>query len=402
MAKPCFDAETTPLLKKNFTCEGLNLRDEENEESTVRYQIGGVLANENNKIIGYNMAKLNGFRALWYIKDSVFCSAGLWWNVLGYLVICGCCAGLVFLNRRFGYTFGKLCDPKNIETLDHISGYFSFVVAILLGMYVSNGAARWWAMRDECLGGLWTATNDIILLLATRCRTKEDRVMKEKILRLCLLSHRLLYAKARQKESPSDLQGIVDSGLMTPDEAARLQDETAKAQLVWVWISTIFVEMKKSGKIDHWFLGKLETLCAKATNSILTAFSYLHTQIPFNYVHLLVTNVILSNFLLVSKCGFVIGGAEIQHPTNHFLLVAQLLESIIVPFMYHAILGLVGELENPFGTDEVDFPCLSYHVVIRNECETYIRMGESIPDSLLDFMEAGKVPVAKAKEPEDD
>lgn len=345
------------------------------------------------------MAKLNGFRALWYMKDSIFCSAGLWLNLLGYVIICGCCAGLVFANRRFGYGFGRLAAPENIKTLEHISGYFSFVVAILLGMYVSTGAARWWDMRNGCLGGLWSAINDVILLLSTRCRSKDDRPMKEKILRLCLLSHRLLYAKARHKESPEDLQGIVNSGLMTPDEAAALNGETAKAQIVWVWISMIFIEMKKSGKIDHWFLTKLELLCSKANTSILAVFSYVHTQIPFTYVHLLVTNVILSNLLLVTKCGFVIGGAEIHRPTNHFLLMAQMLESIIVPFMYHAILGLVGELENPFGTDEVDFPCLSYHVVIRNECETYIRKGESIPDSLLDFMEAGKL---SENVPEDD
>mmetsp|Transcript_105415 Transcript_105415/g.186689 ORF Transcript_105415/g.186689 Transcript_105415/m.186689 type:complete len:391 (-) Transcript_105415:137-1309(-) len=388
MAKEECDAETTPLLKKNFACEKLDLC----EDSLVKYQKAGVLDNPNNKIMGYNMAKLNGVHALWYMKDSIFFDPHLFGNLIGYGIICGCCAGMVFANRRSGYSFGKLCDEDNIKTLEQISGYFSFVVAIMLGMYVSTGASRWWAMRNTCLGGLWTAINDINLLLATRFRSHEDRPMKEKVLRLCLLSHRLLYAQARDREGPEFLQGIIDCGLMTPEEAAILKDEPAKAQIVWVWISAIFVELKKAGKFDHWVLGTLEGSCAQAMNSIIKAFSYIHTLIPFNYAHLLATNVILANSLLVVKCGFVIGGEEIQKgPRNHFHLLAQLLECMIVPFMYHAILGLVGQLENPFGTDEVDFPCLSYHVVIRDEAETVIRMGESSPDSLLDFMESGEL-----------
>lgn len=387
MLKKDIDAETTPLLKKNFACESLRLL----EGPTVKYQESGVLDNDKNKVIGYNTAKLNGFRSLWFMKDSIFLSAYLWWNLLGYVLMCGFCAGMVLANRKSGYTFGRIADKENIETLEHISGYFSFVVAILLGMCVSTAATRWWAMRNDCLGDLWSAISDINLLLATRFRSQRDRAMKEKILRLCLLSHRLLYAKARGNEGPASMQGIIDCGLMTPDEAASLKDETGKAQIVWVWISTIFVEMKKSGKFDHWLLGKLETSCSRATNAIIKSFTYIHTQIPFNYVHLLVTNVILSNALLVMKCGFVIGAEEMLTSSNHFLFAAQLLEVVIVPFMYHAILGLVSELENPFGTDEVDFPCLSYHVVMRNEGEIFIRKGESAPDSLLDFMESGKL-----------
>mmetsp|Transcript_100951 Transcript_100951/g.175270 ORF Transcript_100951/g.175270 Transcript_100951/m.175270 type:complete len:406 (+) Transcript_100951:148-1365(+) len=402
MAKEECDAETTPLLKKNFACEKLDLC----EDSLVKYQKAGVLDNPNNKIMGYNMAKLNGVHALWYMKDSIFFNARLWWTALAYTIICGCCAGLVLANRRAGYRFGRLSAAENIKTLEQISNYFAFVSAIMLGMYVSLSVSRWWEMR-QCLNGLWNAINDIMLLLSTRFPSKKDRPMKEKVLRLSLLSHRLLYAKARKLEGPETFQGILDCGLITPDEVEALKDETAKAQVVWVWISTILVQLKKSRRIDNIVLGTLEGLCSKATNSILTSFSYIHTQIPFNYVHLLVTNVILANFLLVAKCGFVIGGEEMHRRPNKFLFMAQLVECIIVPLMYHAILGLACELENPFGCDEVDFPCLSYHVIIRNECETFIRMGESPPDTLLDVMEEGKLVAAqdtdkKDEEEEDD
>lgn len=387
MAKHEIDAETTPLLKKNFACESADVC----EDSVITFQNAGLLDNPNKQIIGYNMDKLNGFRALLYLKDSVFGKASLWWSTLGYAMICFCCAALVVANRRSGYQFGRLSTSGNIKTLEQVSSYFSFVSAIMLGMYISLTVSRWWEMR-KCVRSLWSAIDSISLILATRFSSKNDRQMKEKVLRLGLLSHRLLYAKARKREGPETFQGMLDVGLITPEEIEALKDETAKAHIVWVWICTIFVELKASRRIDSVLFGRLESFCSQATNSMLSSFSYIHTQIPFNYVHLLVSNVILANLLLVAKCGFVIGGEDMHREPNKFVFMSALLECTSMPFMYHAILQLADELENPFGIDEVDFPCLSYHVTIRNECESFIRTGESPPDGLFDVvLEEGRL-----------
>jgi hypothetical protein len=45
--------------------------------------------------------------------------------------------------------------------LEFLHGLLPF----LLGFYLSIAVARWWAIRNDCIGALWGAVDDLCLLL---------------------------------------------------------------------------------------------------------------------------------------------------------------------------------------------------------------------------------------------
>jgi len=383
-------SETTPLLKcldTNFKSE----KEQTGDHPLLTFQKGnlfGVQDTQDDKVLKYSMSRLGSWWALLYYKDTFFVDKELWKIVSVHVVICIVMCCTVYLNVYTGFHLGRLASDKNLEALSSVAACISVVVGFLLGMFVSGSVSRWWSMRNGCLGGLWGAVDDLTLILSAHMPNKRDRAAKENVLRLSLLSVRLLFAQAQGKESWEDLQQIVDRGLMTPEEKEALLGMPSKPQVVWVWIAQTLHELADAGKIKYKevMMPELDMLCARARGSIGGAFAYTDTQVPFNYVHLLVVSVFLSNITLSVKCGLIMGREffHVHGDGSYYVAFAQLLQVIIVPFVYSAFLKINEQLESPFGNDPMDFPALSYHVYMRDECHAFIRSGENMPKSVLE------------------
>mmetsp|Transcript_84986 Transcript_84986/g.237374 ORF Transcript_84986/g.237374 Transcript_84986/m.237374 type:complete len:262 (-) Transcript_84986:347-1132(-) len=259
----------------------------------------------------------------------------------------------------------------------------------MVSMFVTTLFGRWWSIRKDGVGGLWGAIDDLMLILSIQLPGKEHREVKERILRLGLLSHRLIYAQAQGMESREDLQKFSDVGLLTIEELEILSKETAKAQVVWVWIGQVIHQLALKDKLPFrdLVLPKLNELCVKARGSIGIIFSYTDTQVPFAYVHLLVLSIILSNSLIAVKCGLAIGFAAGDHSDINTVpmikIVVQVFQLAVIPFLYHAFVHMGLELANPLGFDYMCFPGYSYHVWMRNENMSFVRAGERTPLHLL-------------------
>merc|ERR1712070_71339 len=129
---------------------------------------------------------------------------------------------------------------------------------------------------------------------------------------------------------------------------------------VWVWICRILHELAAKGKIKNKLVmvPELDALCAKARGCIGATFAITDTQLPFQYIHLLMYVTIVSNMLVAVKCGVMIGfmltvdDSDSENKTDVAVIIGvYAFELLFVPFMYHAFLRLCAQVENPLGDD---------------------------------------------------
>ena len=119
-------------------------------------------------------------------------------------------------------------QQKTFEALARWCGkmYSELPLTFLLGFYVSLVVKRWW--EQYCFLP-WP--DSLALSLRGHIRGGEDleqnRVMRRTVLRYCLLSYILCIRRvsSRLRRRFPSTQEIINSGLMRPDEAARIGEE---------------------------------------------------------------------------------------------------------------------------------------------------------------------------------
>merc|ERR1719359_651973 len=141
------------------------------------------------------------------------------------------------------------------------------------------------------------------MLLSVKCPDPSDAPFKETILRLGLLSHRLVYYEARGQEDREHLQHLIHVGLLTEEELDAPDGQTVKSQLVLVWIGRLYSQLGANRQWSAQFLATLNDQLRRARSAIGKIFAYCTTQLPYQYVHLLSFCVLLCSLLITSKCG---------------------------------------------------------------------------------------------------
>jgi len=193
------------------------------------------------------------------------------------------------------------------------------------------------------------------------------------------------------------LGGLVKQQLLTDDEKRKLEELVSKPQAMWIWIAGIFQRLAEGGKLSSRLLTVIYGICARARASVgrgRGAFSYLDTQLPFPYVHLLSVLVHLNNLAIAVKCGALAAVAvwnlmrseahgPVSDAENIQILTLQGLLCIGAPALYHAVLEEAARLGDPFGDRFQDFPRRAYHVWMRSEFEALQAAGERPPDEAL-------------------
>jgi len=342
------------------------------------------------KLIKYS-DDVGTFKALMFVSGTVLMSKGLWRSCAIYWVIAALCSIGAYVAQQNIIKRGQQV-PDFSESFETMANYFTALIGFMISMFVTTLFGRWWAVRTDGLGGLWGAVDDLIVILSIHMPSRNDRAIKERILRLGLLSHRLVYAQAQNLETREHLKQLVNVGLMTVEELDVLEKEASKPQAVWVWIGQILHALAAKGKIQcsNVMLPKLDKLCVKARGSIGLMFAYTDTQVPFAYVHLLVLSIIFSNCLIAFKCGLAIGfcfgtnpGHEVIDSPNAMKVMVQVCHLAVIPFFYHAFVHIGLELANPLGIGYLCLPGYSYHIWMRNENMSFMRTGERTPESLL-------------------
>merc|ERR1712066_560241 len=91
-----------------------------------------------------------------------------------------------------------------------------------------------------------------------------------------------------------------------------------------------------------------------ARNGINTIHTYLDTQLPFPYVHLITFIVNVQNLTLAVKCGAAFAVAMAQD--NVEVMVGQVIIVLLVGTVYQGLLSISYVVQDPFGEDLLDLP----------------------------------------------
>jgi len=197
--------------------------------------------------------------------------------------------------------------------------------------------------------------------------------------------------------------GLIRLGLLKAEEVQYLVGRDQKAQLVWIWIASYALELqaidKQGGHGDHIAAAKIQKRCCIGRGAVSAIKTQLGTQLPFTYVQLIAILVQCSHVVMAVGCGYTAAAAWGTH--KYALLVAQIVQSVLIPMIFQSLLDVCVCINDPFGSDILDFSFLQYHVKLLETCES---LASPLPTPLWNFaaIEANartsQVPVAATHE----
>ena len=384
---------------ETYECEGTGVTFQAGYDSLEGYQPPKVIKYD----VGVVLATLGPWRAL--VKETVHATALSSRNI-GYKLFIFFAVSLVFT------ALSPLFESDSEEAIDALNSLMAAGLFFLLGPYVGNAVQRWWAVRKDCVGGLWGAVDDLSTYAAAWFwrDTPADREARALVRRLGLASHALLYKQARSADD--ELDDLVKAGLLLRHEADALSPLPSKAQVVWAW-QTHFWSRALGGELATTPVAHAAQLaplvmqkCMAARGAIGSALAYIDTQQPYPYVHLL---AILTDLALVVNAMYVglhTGRQLLVPSTKHpeafgeapwrtesrinivLLLGFAAVRVAAFTLIYNGLLGIGMSLDNPIGDDPADLPGLAFQVYMKRESEAFCAGVDAID---LDGSKTGRV-----------
>lgn len=272
-------------------------------------------------------------------------------------------------------------DLENVETqsLEALAEYMNGFCPFVLGLYVSLALTRWWALRVQALGAVFDAVANVAMIVACVLPGPEHSVVRDLVVKWGMASIFLLIKAAREDYNDEDL---MKKGLLSPSEIEKLKgiSPDGRAMVMWAWIMRIAQETFESARGPRPHAPKLMAVfnqCIAARNGIQVIHTYLKTQLPFAYVHLLTLLVNVNNLVVSIKCGivFIVALAKDDHQTMGY----QFLMLMLVPVLYHGLLSISYVIQDPFGEDVLDFPIAAFVEYVAQCCDAAIVAQENYP-----------------------
>jgi len=307
------------------------------------------------------------------VFQAIFTSASVFgnWHLLrdvAIILTVSLTSMVILLLTKTEITESNAVKLKSLVTDFHV------LCTFLLTFFISTALTRWWALRNDCLGGLWGGVDDLSLIIGSYfgSNSPADREVRERVLRWSVLSHELIYKQAR---ADTDLRDLVERDLLTPEELQLLKPLASKPQVVWAWMCSYFAHLAY-GDPDQGgsrlpfpmtVLPQLHEICRHARGAIGTAFAYTDTQLPFGFVHFLSLVIWMHNLTQAVYSGMVVAW-ELDSGEN-----ANIAMEVAFPFFYPLIFfGLknlcVGMLNPLHASRDVDFPrgAFTYYMLAEN------------------------------------
>jgi len=165
--------------------------------------------------------------------------------------------------------------------------------------------------------------------------------------------------------------GLIRLGILKSEEIRYLAGREQKAQLVWIWIARYALALgtrTKDADNDHIAAVKIQKRCCVGRGAVSSIKTQLGTQLPFTYVQLIAMLVQCSHVVMAVGCGYTAAAAW---GTGKFaMLTAQVVQAVLVPLIFQSLLDVCVCINDPFGSDILDFSLLQYHVALVKTCES--------------------------------
>mmetsp|Transcript_171152 Transcript_171152/g.416136 ORF Transcript_171152/g.416136 Transcript_171152/m.416136 type:complete len:427 (+) Transcript_171152:41-1321(+) len=271
-------------------------------------------------------------------------------------------------------------EQMDMDAMDTMQQRTNIMVTFILGFFVQLNLSRWWNHR-EYLRTLHGALADVLIFVASSGNVTQEHVMK--VARLGMLSQALLFEEVRGAfrgeaepvesgaagltESP--YSGLIKLGLLHPEEVAELVGKEQKAQFVWVWIARLVQRLLEG---DPRRILKIQSRCCSGRGAISCIKTQLDTQLPFTYVQLIAMLVQCSHLVMAVGCGYTAAAAWGSQPRRYALMVAQVVQTVLVPLTFQSLLDVCAYVNDPYGSDVLDFSFLHHHLALAGLCESLV------------------------------
>eukprot|EP00746_Dinoflagellata_sp_MGD_P012384 gnl/MRDRNA2_/MRDRNA2_126402_c0_seq1.p1 gnl/MRDRNA2_/MRDRNA2_126402_c0~~gnl/MRDRNA2_/MRDRNA2_126402_c0_seq1.p1 ORF type:complete len:488 (+),score=92.98 gnl/MRDRNA2_/MRDRNA2_126402_c0_seq1:42-1466(+) len=327
------------------------------------------------KLLTYDLKKLVQYGGIlsMFSKGTIFTmDQSVIRNVLAMCSV----AAVVCTVVHFSFQGRSENDRMDTESLEQLATHINAFVPFCLALYVSLTLTRWWALRTQALGRVYTAFVDVCMMLACEFPSEEWHGVREQTLKYGMASVELIVKAARDND---DLSSLVKKGLLTKQELGLLQEiqPFQRSMACWAWIMRVSHAALLQSKAPPPRFAAIQNKCCAARDGIQTIHTYLHTQLPFAYVHLISFLVSTQNIVVAVKTGVVFAEAmqlgEVQR------MIQQVLTCVIVCLIYQGLLGISYMVHDPFGEDLLDFPIMAYSSYIASACDAVIRAQENCP-----------------------
>jgi len=256
------------------------------------------------------------------------------------------------------------------------------LAAFLLTFYTSLAVSRWWIMRTQGVGGIKAATVDLEWLLYQN--VTQDKDILKAIHRYGRTSLMLIFLWRQDGLDPDTLrEELVDRGLLYREELDKLLVwKHCLHETIWAWQGQIVSTLYKQGKIKSDILfATLLQKCTDGRQAVQCVHTHLAVKVPMQYVHVLGLLVKMHNLVLSIIMGILFGGA--LHNGRYVLCLQTFLRTLILPFLFNAILLINADLSDPFSGSTADFPGIIYQGALEKDCNGFVEASQNMPDWVM-------------------
>jgi len=253
------------------------------------------------------------------------------------------------------------------------------LAAFLLSFYTAICVGRWWVMRTGGIGGIKAAAVDLEILIYQNV-TKEEQVLSA--IRRYARASVLLIFLWRQDQTSNLKEHLVSRNVLLEHEADQLLAiNHCLHETIWAWQAGIVTMLYKEGKIkSDQLYNLLLQKCMDGRSAVQLVHTHLAVRVPMQYVHLLGLLVKMHNFVLALIMGGLFGAAVRNGET--IICVQLFARTLILPFLFNAILLINAELTDPFNGGETDFPGMALQANLEKDCQGIISATQNMPDWL--------------------
>jgi len=249
---------------------------------------------------------------------------------------------------------------QHLEELSQVTMYMNSVVPFILGLYLSLCMTRWWALRTRAIGEICDSFIDLAFLIGAYFPGVRHQAFRVAVRNYGIASLWLTVQAARDEKNEDWYADLERTGLLTRDEIMSLSKHPPyqRAMTMYAWIMRLVHEAADIDNVPAPNLNTFQVLVCRARDGIQAAHTYLRTQLPFAYVHLIALLVHMNNILVFVRVGITVSVALMYG--NVMVTVLQGVYVIIVPVVYQGLLSISYLIEDPFGDEILDFPITAY------------------------------------------
>eukprot|EP00746_Dinoflagellata_sp_MGD_P019126 gnl/MRDRNA2_/MRDRNA2_144434_c0_seq1.p1 gnl/MRDRNA2_/MRDRNA2_144434_c0~~gnl/MRDRNA2_/MRDRNA2_144434_c0_seq1.p1 ORF type:complete len:392 (-),score=48.61 gnl/MRDRNA2_/MRDRNA2_144434_c0_seq1:27-1202(-) len=327
------------------------------------------------QVVSYEPKKLTTLRVLFVVQGTVLQNPVLW-TEMGVVL-------LIFISFTVPLA---IWPPKTYSEWASLHGekvrsfttLMSGLAAFLLAFYMSLTINRWWQMRSKGIAKIWNACMHLTLLIS-HFVTHDDKVLSA-VQRYARGSLMLLFMQRRGYDHK--VERLVHRGVLLEEEAEKLkQVEHGRAQALWSWVYAIVAKLNHEGYIQSApLLPFLIHRCEEGCDGVAFILHQLGTPIPMAYIHLLGLLVKTHNICLAILMALLMADA-VRH--GSIVLACQLAgRTMLLPFLYNAILLINDELHDPFSGESSNFPMQKYDDIMVKDASHVLKAKEHVPEWL--------------------